>query len=174
MSVFAPADNIAEFILYMWQTEDLLRAFNFKLDDVSKNYVEPSGIEEVTLRRELNWYQIIASEMLEEGMQENGHISRVKQSMIALEQIHVLLKDDIKDATYIQLIEKATPYLAEFIKTKSKKALPLTEACLNALYGTLVLKLKKAKISPETAEAIDSFKNVLAYLSARYKQMKEN
>jgi len=32
-------NNIAEYILYMWQIEDMLRAYNFRLDNIEKELI---------------------------------------------------------------------------------------------------------------------------------------
>ena len=47
------------------------------------------------------------------------------------------------------------------------------ELALNGLYGHLLLRLQKKEINPGTAAAMESFSKMLAYLSARYKQMEE-
>ena len=43
--------------------------------------------------------------------------------------------------------------------------------CLNAIYAKLILKLK-TEITEETENAFEHFRNVLAHLSVRYKDMK--
>ena len=34
-------ENIAEYILYMYQIEDVIRAYQFDLDSILENYVKP-------------------------------------------------------------------------------------------------------------------------------------
>jgi flagellin-specific chaperone FliS len=45
--------------------------------------------------------------------------------------------------------------------------------CLIALYGFLMLKLKRAEISSATKEAMNSFSTLLALLVDRYNQLKK-
>jgi hypothetical protein len=46
------------------------------------------------------------------------------------------------------------------------------EACLTALYGLLVLRLRKAEISPETEEAMEIFGKLMGRLAGEYRKMK--
>ena len=32
-------ENIAEYILYMWQVEDLIRAYKFSIDEIEQNVI---------------------------------------------------------------------------------------------------------------------------------------
>ena len=47
------------------------------------------------------------------------------------------------------------------------------ELALNGLYGNLLLRLQKKELNPETARAMETFSQMIAYLAARYKQMEE-
>lgn len=167
--------NLSEYILFLWQSEDLIRAFDFNLEDVKNHYLAPSAKDEVGLSKDFYWFQTLANEMLAEGVKEKGHTQRSLEKMAELEAIHLLLFAEVEDPKYLKIIEKAYPLVGEFIKKKSgKKSQTLTTACLNALYGFLLLRLKQEKISEETQEAVKTFKEILAYLSAKYKQMQAN
>ena len=39
-------ENIAEYILYLWQLEDLLRALQFSPEAIYSQLVQPSGLSE--------------------------------------------------------------------------------------------------------------------------------
>ena len=168
-------NNLSEYILFIWQAEDLIRAFDFNLADLKKHYLDPTSEDEVGLSKDFYWFQGLASEMQAEGVVEMGHSQRSKEKMAELEAIHNLLFAEIEDPKYKAILEKAYPLVGEFIKKKSgQKSQTLTHACLNALYGFLLLRLKQEKISKETQEAVNTFKEILAYLSAKYKQMQAN
>ncbi|MDE7374134.1 MAG: DUF4924 family protein, partial [Odoribacter sp.] len=47
------------------------------------------------------------------------------------------------------------------------------ELALNGLYGNLLLRLQRKEVNPETAQAMETFSRMIAYLAARYKQMEE-
>jgi len=60
----------------------------------------------------------------------------------------------------------------EFLKKTSGDMKNDVDACITALYGLLILKMKGTKISPATQEAMDSFAKFLAALAKQYKDMK--
>ncbi len=170
-------DNLAEHILMLWQTEDLLRALSLDVEKVKKHLfnTEEAVDENPELRKNLHMYQVLIQEMRQEGVEETGHLRRTLLLMSDLESMHKILTEEVKDAEYLALKVEAEKMVGEFIKNKSKRSSMLfTEACLNAMYGILVLRLKGEKITPATQEAIEPMKAVLRYLSKKYLEYKDN
>ncbi len=161
--------NIAEYVLYLWQMEDLLRALNFDMAKVEQLVRTSADIDEVSLRRELNRYQLLIGEMREEGLMETGHLTKSLKAMAELHYLHQNLLQVKKDKTYFDLYAVAQPHILEFMGKTGKNRLTEIEVCFNALYGLLLLRLKKEPVSPATQEAMDSFSKLLAYLAAKYK-----
>ena len=66
--------NIAEYILYMWQVEDLIRAHQFNIDLIEHNlisqYAQPAKIKN-DIR---DWYANLMLMMYREGIREKGHL----------------------------------------------------------------------------------------------------
>ena len=64
--------NIAEYVLYMWQLEDLIRAYNFDIQALEKEVFEVFSGDE-SLRQEFyTWYgDLIQMMEMENRMQEN-------------------------------------------------------------------------------------------------------
>lgn len=171
------SSNLAEHVLMLWQTEDLLRALSLDINQVKRYVFNETGEvdDNPEIRRNLNMYQVLIGEMQAEGVEQNGHLRRTLMLMSDLESMHKILSEEAHDSTYLDLKSKADTVVGEFIKTKSKRSSMLfTEACLNALYGILVLRLKGEKISKATEEAIDPMKEVLKYLSKKYNEYKAN
>ena len=52
-------ENIAEYILYLWQLEDLLRALQFSPEAIYSQLVAPRQIEEQQKEIYLLWYMDI-------------------------------------------------------------------------------------------------------------------
>ena len=48
-------ENIAEYILYLWQIEDLLRALQFSPEAIYSQLIAPRGIEEGQRHNYLLW-----------------------------------------------------------------------------------------------------------------------
>ncbi|MDE5812911.1 MAG: DUF4924 family protein, partial [Muribaculaceae bacterium] len=51
-------ENIAEYLLYMWQIEDMIRAFGLDLDRIQVNIVDKhSGLTEEQRKEMTEWYE---------------------------------------------------------------------------------------------------------------------
>ena len=65
-------ENIAEYLLYMWQVEDLIRANNFDMDSIRRTvvdrYDQPDDIKEEIAK----WYEELIEMMRSEGVMEKG------------------------------------------------------------------------------------------------------
>jgi len=161
--------NVAEYVLYLWQMEDMLRALNFDIVRVEQLLLSSADIDDVTRRRELTRYQLLITEMRDEGLLETGHLSKSLKLMADLHYLHQNLLLVKKDKNYQQIVEEAQPFIQEFTTKSGQRRLTEVEVCFNALYGLLLLRLKKEPINPSTQEAMDSFSKMLAYLAAKYK-----
>jgi len=166
-------ENIVEYILMMWQCEDLVRAFEFdpfQLDSyVSAQFGEESDELKADTR---NWYSAILKQMKNEKLLKTGHISDLRELMTELFFLHNTLINISKDNRYIDLFNMTTPHLEEFKKKMDNPNRHPVEAYLHALYGMLLLKLQKKEISPATQESLNSFAQIMAYLAKQYKEMK--
>ena len=67
-------ENICEYLLYMWQVEDLIRANHFDMDEIRDKviarYNQPDEVKEEIAR----WYEELIEMMRSEGVKESGHI----------------------------------------------------------------------------------------------------
>ena len=78
----------------------------------------------------------------------------------------------MQDPKYTELYKSALPYINDFREKSEKSNENDIHLCLNAIYAKLILKLKGTEITEETENAFEHFRNVLAHLSVRYKDMK--
>jgi hypothetical protein len=163
--------NIAEYILYMWQVEDIIRACQFNIDLIERNYIDKFS-KPGRVRDEIrDWYANLILMMHEEDIREKGHLSFVNALVRDLDDLHIRLLNNPDEGDYHGLYMKAVVNLREF---KGKLSTPLVgdiEACLDALYGLLLLRLRKKEISSETGAAMATFSNLLAHLSSRFHQV---
>ena len=60
-------ENIAEYILYLWQIEDLLRALQFSPEAIYSQFVAPRNLPEEQQNIMLLWYMDIVGLLREEG-----------------------------------------------------------------------------------------------------------
>lgn len=165
-------ENIAEYMLYMYQVEDLIRAYQFDLERILKEVVEPNLPDKVYLEQYKNWYSGLIRDMKSEKITESGHLLELQEVLVELSYLHNSLLTIINDEKYRTLIETATPFIDEFKERSNLKEKNTIELCFHALYMKLLLRLQKKDISGETEEAFDQMRIVLAYLTRAYHQMK--
>lgn len=158
--------NPAEYVLYLWQMEDLLRAIEFDMNQVEALLASSPDMDEVQIRRERTRYQLMIAEMRDEGILESGHLNRGLKVMTDLQLLHQQLLQK-KDAKYKEIFENALPNIQAFIGKSGRRSQTEVEACFHALYGLLMLRLKKEPVTPETQDAMDTFSKMLAYLAAK-------
>jgi hypothetical protein len=161
--------NIAEYILYMWQVEDLIRAHQFNIDLIEQNlisqYSQPAKIKNEVK----DWYANLMLMMYREGIQGEGHLSILTTLVDEITDLHIRLLD--REVDYQEIYQKASGNIAEFRKKSAEPAAGDIETILNALYGLLLLRLKKQSVSRETEMAMASFSKLLAVLSHIFLQV---
>lgn len=166
--------NIAEYILYMWQVEDMLRAMQLDMKAVDRHIVSGFQTDEQTSREIHDWYDNLIAIMKQEKVETQGHIQALKNTMDELTELHFFLLHDAHDRRYQQLVTMAAGNLVEFRRRAGvDNAVSDVELAMNALYGNLMLRLQKREIHSETAVAMESFSKMIAYLAARYKEVEE-
>lgn len=162
--------NIAEYVLYMWQVEDIIRAHELDIEKIETNIILQFGQPEDVRADIRDWYEGLIEMMRIEGKKEKGHLQINLNTVMDLVELHGLLLGNPKQVQYQQCFTDIYPILEEF-KGKSKAAgLPDIEVLFNALYSFWLLKLQKREISKETQEAIQSFSELIRLLSQAYHQ----
>jgi hypothetical protein len=165
-------ENIAEYILYMYQVEDVIRAFNFDVDRIIADYVRPNMPDESFLQRYKEWYQGLIQQMTSQKLEKTGHLHELKDVMVELSYLHNTLLNITNDVNYKGLYERAIDIIEDFKNRSNLKDKNHIELAFHALYMKLLMRLKGQEISSETEEAFDAMRALLAYLSRAYLQMK--
>jgi hypothetical protein len=158
-------ENIAEYVLYMWQIEDLLRALNFDRDSIYKTLVEPLNISEDKKQEILYWYLGIIDLLKEEKKENFGHNYHSLHVIRELNDLHLSMLE--KDAKYNSLFNAAREDIILFREKSAKEASDI-EIAFDAIYAKLLFKMKHEQISDETSAAFDRITSVIAYLSAKF------
>ena len=163
-------ENIAEYLLYMWQMEDLIRANNLEMENIEENIISRySGYNEEQLKSLRNWYESLIDMMKREGVADSGHLQLNKNIILQLNDLHKRLLSDSKFARYNTEFYQTLPYIIELRAKAKEKAKDEIETCFDALYGILMLKLSKKEISEETLAASRQISKFLSLLSYYYK-----
>ncbi len=165
-------ENIAEYILYMYQIEDLIRGFQFDLDRIMEEFVRPQLPDESYLPSYRAWYQGLIQDMKSERIVEAGHRMELQEIMVELSYLHNSLLSVVNDEKYQKLYETAIPFIDDLKEKSNLQEKNQIEICFHGLYMKLLLRLQNKEISSETEEAFDSMRIILAYLSRAYHQMK--
>ena len=164
------ARNIAEYLIYMWQVEDLIRAHGCDSDKLGKNIISRYPEEE---RHDLEeWYGNLVDMMRSEGVMEKGHLQINRNVVINLTELHGALLSSPKYPYYSAAYFKALPFIVELRQRNGKKEEPELETCFEALYGVLLLRLQKKEITPATAKAIEAISNFISMLANYYEKDK--
>lgn len=163
-------ENIAEYLLYMWQVEDLIRANNFDMDAIRRTviarYDQPDEVKEEIAR----WYEELIDMMRGEGVMQSGHIQLNKNVIIALTDLHLRLLKSPKEMVYGAAYYKTLPYIVQLRAKSGGQDLPELETCFSAIYGYLVLKMQGKEISNETMEGLKQISAFLAILAEKYRE----
>ena len=163
-------ENIAEYLLYMWQVEDLIRANHFDIDPIRRTvisqYDQPDEVKEEIAA----WYEELIEMMRSEGVMEKGHIQLNKNVIITLTDLHLRLLKSTKEMIYGAAYYKTLPYIVQLRAKSGGEELPELETCFNAIYGFLLLRMQGKPVSPETQEAIKQISSFLALLAEKYRE----
>jgi hypothetical protein len=158
--------NIAEYLIYMWQVEDLLRANKCDIDLIRSNVISRYPAEEHAALEE--WYSNLADMMRAEGVTEKGHLQINRNVIRNLTDLHADLLASTKYPFYNAAYFKALPFIVELRSKGADKDVPELETCFDAMYGVLMLKLQKKEITEGTQKALKVIGDLLAMLAGYY------
>lgn len=165
-------ENIAEYILLMYQIEDLVRSADFDLDRIVETFVKPQLPDDSFLEANRKWYADLIEQMKAQRLQKAGHILEIKEILVELSYLHNTMLNASADGKYKGIVDRAIPFIDEFKERSNLKEMNHIEIALHAMYMKLLLRLQKKEITSETEEAFDAMRMMLAFLSRAYKQMK--
>ena len=152
----------------MWQVEDLIRAYGCSLSRIKNEYVSQFSDYTDEQRSELvDWYGDLIRMINQEGKREKGHL-QINQIVVQdVSDLHAQLLQSSKFPFYNAEYYKVLPFIVE-LRNRGSKDVGEIETCLNALYGTMMLRLQKKPISPETAHAVKEITTFIGMLSDYY------
>ncbi len=163
-------ENIAEYLLYMWQIEDLIRANGLDIDKIRENVIDRfTSLTEAQRQEMTEWYESLIDMMRREGVESKGHLQINRNVLSSLVDLHQTLLKDPEFAEYTAEFYRALPYIVE-LRSKAGEDKPgEIETCFNALYGMLMMRLQKKDISEETLAAIRQISHFIAVLARNFK-----
>ena len=166
--------SIAEYLLYMWQVEDIIRAYDCSLTRLRREYIAQFDYTDEQREEMTDWYGDLVRMMNQEGKRERGHLQINQVVMQQLTELNAELIESAKFPFYTSEYYKVLPYIVE-LRHKGGEAndTPEIETCFNALYGTMLLRLQKKEITPDTEHAVKEITTFIGMLSDYYQKDKQ-
>ena len=183
--------SIAEYLLYMWQIEDIIRAYQCSLTKIRKEYIDKFNYTDAQKDEEEDWFGDLLRMMNQEGCRENGHLQINKMIMQSLNELHAQLLTSSKFPFYSAEYYRVLPFIVE-LRGKTKQVADRMarkneanlkeiaanlghseiETCFDVLYGVMMLRLQKKEISRETETAVKEITTLIGMLSDYYQKDK--
>jgi hypothetical protein len=162
-------ENIAEYILYLYQVEDLIRAFHLDMDLLNKKLIAGYDVDEKTRKEIFDWYENLVLMMEKEGKQKKGHFQFIINLVGELNEFHHRLMETEVDKMYIPIYQ-AVAGLVNELKEKNPDAVNDIQVAIDGIYGYLLLKIQKKEITEDTKEAVKRLSHWLAHLSKDFRE----
>ena len=159
--------SVVEYLLYMWQMEDWIRAYGCSLTRIRREYIDRFEYTDQQKDEEEDWFGDLIRMMNQEGKREKGHLAINEVLLQDLGDLHVRLLQSTRFPYYSAEYYRVLPFIVE-LRQKGDKEIGEVETCLNALYGVMLLRMRQKPISPETAHAIKAITTFLGMLSDYY------
>ena len=164
-------ENIAEYILYLWQIEDLLRALQFSPEAIYSQLVARREVPEEQKQIFLLWYMDIVNLLREEGKEEKGHLNHTLHLIADMHNLHLQLMQlpigDHYRATFSRL-EPELPRLREIV---GGAEMTDTELCFRALYAAMLYRIKGEGEKAAVKDTIEFVSPVVAELAEIYRKV---
>jgi hypothetical protein len=163
-------ENIAEYILYMWQIEDIIRAYNLSIELIDAQIIQKiTHLQEEEKLRMHDWYESLIEMMRKENVQQAGHIQMIKNTLNDLVDLHYALLKSPKQVEYSALFYHTLPAIGALKLQERNVDTEDIEVCFIFMYGVLLLRLQHKELSADTQTALQQISKLLAVLSVKYR-----
>lgn len=161
-------ENLAEYILYFYHVEYMIRAFHLDMDMINENLVSSYRTDKSTKKEVSVWYKNLVKMMEKEGKQKTGHLQFLINQVNDFNEFHLRLMATEVDPMYVSVF-KAVAGLVNELKQKNPAAENDVQVAIDGVYGYMLLKIQNKEITEETREAVKRLSEWLALLSKLYK-----
>ncbi len=165
-------ENICEYLLYMWQIEDLIRAFDLNIDTINERIIVPYPVSEGERKNLYEWYESLIEMMRLENIQQQGHLQLNKNIILELTEFHSLLMKSGQDAGYNAKFFHILPFISQLRIQQKDLQISDIEICFNFMYGIMTLRMKKQEITPETLQVQTEISKYMVLLNKNYQLYK--
>ncbi len=160
--------NIAEYILYLWQLEDMFRALQFSPEAIYSQFVAPrTSLDEQSRSILLTWYMELVDLLQKEGKEEKGHLEHTLHLISDMHNLHLQLLEIPKGARYRTLRTRLDEVLPD-LRSIFGGDISDTELAFRALYAAMLYRIKGEGAKGAVEDTIEYISPVIAELSAMY------
>ena len=160
-------ENIAEYILYLWQLEDLLRALQFSPEAVYSQLVAPrKELTEEQKSAHLMWYMELTTLLRQEGKEEKGHLEHTLHLIADLHDLHLQLLKLPAGAHYRATFARLEPELPRLRAIVGNPGMSDTELSFRALYAAMLYRIKGEGDKSAVADTLEYISPVIGELAA--------
>lgn len=165
-------ENIAEYILYLWQLEDLLRALQFSPEAIYSQLIEPRrDIPADQKHVFLLWYLDLANLLRQEGKEEKGHLEHTLHLIADLHDLHLRLMQLPAGEHYRRTYARLEPHLPQLRRIVGNPGMNDTELCFRALYAVMLYRIKGQGSNAAVGDTIEYISPAVAELAELYRQV---
>lgn len=162
-------ENIAEYILYLWQLEDLLRAMQFSPEAIFSTLIAPrQDLNEEQKPAFLIWYMDLANLLRQEGKEEKGHLEHTLHLIADLHNLHLQLMKLPVGEHYRQTVARLEPELPRLRAVIGNPGMSDTELCFRALYAAMLYRIKGEGEKTAVTDTLEFISPVIAELAGLY------
>lgn len=161
--------NVIAYLVYMYQVEDVIRAYQLDTERIRKDYLVRFGYDEDQLEKACEWYVALVNMMKDEGCQEHGHVQVVRATLTLLEDRHQELLATHEHPDYERVYAQILPILVQ-LRSKGGKEKTEVENCMDAIYGLSVLEMRHQQVSDETRSGLKPVAQLMDMLGNYYRE----
>lgn len=163
------SQNIGEYLIYMYQMEDLIRSFQGNMEEIRQYVIAHYPVSDEEKTKITSWFEGLLTQMKNDGILQKGHLKELTQIVDQLLQLHYRLVKT--DKSYFETYHLAKPHILEAILAANGENLGNeVQICLNGVYGLLLCRLLGKKVSEEQLKSAEAFGEVLSFLNLVYQQ----
>jgi len=107
-----------------------------------------------------------------EDVQVDGHLQLNKNIILELDELHGNILRSGKDAGYAAKFYHVLPFISQLRQQQGNTTISDVELCFNFQYGIMMLRLRKAEITPETLQAQTEISKFMVLLAKNYQLYK--
>lgn len=163
-------ENIVEYILYMWQVENLIRANGLDMSKINATVISQYGITDEAKQKEVyDWWDNLTEMMKLEHKEKSGHLQIIKSLADDVYNYHLYLLTQNSELAYQNAFQNAWADLSVVQKKMPEgEKMHHIELALATIYDFFLLKLQKKTILADTTNAMMRISHFMALLSQKY------